>query len=257
MSDATGTPGRGQNEPSTHNTGSAVGTEQLASRLSELARSLQQQNEPDDMLEEIVSAAVALIPGAQEGSVSVVLNRKHVSSHAASGDLPRAVDAIQQEIGQGPCLDAVYEHHTVQVPDMRTDQRWPLFAQRAFEAGAGSMLAFQLFVEDDNLGALNLYAHEANAFDDESEHVGMLFASHASVAYAEVQKVEQLGRAISTRDLIGQAKGIVMERFGIDANQAFNLLTRISKDTNRKLRDIAQELIDTRVLDEIPRHKRD
>lgn len=257
MSDATGTPGSGQNEPSTHNTGSAVGTEQLASRLSELARSLQQQNEPEDMLEEIVSAAVALIPGVQEGSISVVLNRKHVSSHAASGDLPRAVDAIQQEIGQGPCLDAVYEHHTVQVPDMRTEQRWPLFAQRAYEAGAGSLLAFQLFVEGNNLGALNLYSHEVNAFDDDSEHIGMLFASHASVAYAEVQKVEQLDRAVTTRDLIGQAKGIVMERFDINGNQAFNLLTRISRDTNRKLRDIAEELVERRELDEIPRHERD
>lgn len=87
----------------------------------------------------------------QEGSISLVTGRTQVTSQHPSGELPLLVDAIQTETGQGPCLDAVYEQQTVRVPDMAHEQRWPKFAQRAFEAGAGSVLSFQLHVEGDNL----------------------------------------------------------------------------------------------------------
>jgi len=110
------------------------------------------------------------------------------------------------------------------------------------------MLSFQLYVEGDNLGALNLYSREPNAFDDESEHIGLLFASHAAVAFADAQKLDQLNSAVETRDLIGQAKGILMERYQISAEQAFRVLTRVSQQRNRKLRDLAAELADTRHL---------
>jgi hypothetical protein len=126
---------------------------------------------------------------------------------------------------------------------MRTETRWPRFAQRAFHAGAGSMLSFQLYVEGDNLGALNLYARQPGAFDDESEHVGLLFAAHAAGAYAGAQKQDQLIAAMATRDLIGQAKGILMERYKISGDRAFSLLIRVSQNTHRKLRDVADELV--------------
>jgi hypothetical protein len=89
---------------------------------------------------------------------------------------------------------------------MASETRWPEFARRASQAGAASMLSLQLYVEGDNLGALNLYSRTPNAFDDESEQVGLLFASHAAVAYAGVRKEAQLARAVDSRDLIGQAK---------------------------------------------------
>lgn len=241
-------PPRGTAGPSAHASGSAEGDDGLASHLSDLARTLQTYDSPDGMLDEIVSAAVQLIPGVQEGSISAVLGRKQVELHAASGEIPGLVDQAQMRAGEGPCLDAVYEQKTVRVPDMRHEQRWPIFAGEAYAAGAGSMLAFQLFVEGDNLGALNLYSRAPDAFDDESEHVGLLFAAHAAVAYAEVRKVEQLEVAMTTRDLIGQAKGILMERYRISGVQAFNVLTRASQNTNRKLRDVATELVESREL---------
>lgn len=105
------------------------------------------------------------------------------------------------------------------------------------------MLSFQLYVEGDNLGALNLYSHTPNGFDEESERVGLLFASHAAIAFAGVQAQEQLAVSLGTRDLIGQAKGILMERHHLTGLQAFAVLTRISQDTNRKLRDVAAELV--------------
>ncbi len=126
---------------------------------------------------------------------------------------------------------------------MRTETRWPLFAQRAAEAGAGSMLSFQLFVEGDDLGALNLYAGTPGSFGDESEHVGLMFAAHAAVAFAGAHKHDQLTQALATRDLIGQARGILMERYKITGDQVFQLLVRVSQDTNRKLRDVADQLV--------------
>ncbi|MBP2384242.1 ANTAR domain-containing protein [Brachybacterium sacelli] len=109
------------------------------------------------------------------------------------------------------------------------------------------MLAFQLYVENDNLGALNLFSTRASAFTDESEHVGLLFATHAAIAFAATQKHDQMHRALAGRDVIGQAKGILMERYGVTAEQAFLVLARISQENSTKLHDVATGLVSTRV----------
>jgi transcriptional regulator with GAF, ATPase, and Fis domain len=232
-----------QGEPSTHDTGTATGENWLATQLSELARQLEGEDDTDAVLADIVQAAVTMIPGVEEGSISVVIARKQVRSHAASGELPKIVDGLQDETGEGPCLDAVFEQKTVRVPDMAAEKRWPHFAQRAAQAGALAMLSFQLYVDGDNLGALNLYARTPDAFTDESEQIGLLFASHAAIAYSGVHKQENLQQALDTRDLIGQAKGILMERYKLSGSAAFDLLTRVSNHSNTKLRDVADHLI--------------
>lgn len=229
----------------------AVGGE-LASRLSDLARELQQEQDPDAVLVDIVHAAVDLIPHVAEASVSLVMGRRTVQSRAASGELPRQVDALQSSTGQGPCIDAAYEERIVRVPDMSREERWPDFAQAAYSAGARSMLSFQLFVEGDNLGALNLYGDEVNVFDEESEQVGLLVGAHAAVAFSDAQEISQLNQALDTRDLIGQAKGILMERFKISSQQAFQVLTRASSESNIKLREVADHL--TRSGEILTRH---
>ncbi|MDQ3901507.1 MAG: GAF and ANTAR domain-containing protein, partial [Actinomycetota bacterium] len=195
-----------------------------------------------DTLRGIVAAAVDTVPGAQYAGLSEVQARREINTPASTDELVRVVDAVQYETGQGPCLDAIYLQQTVRVSDMGSDDRWPEFAKRAQQSGVGSMLSFQLYVVGDNLGALNLYNREPGAFDDDSEHVGLLFASHAAVAMAGAQRNEQLNQAMGTRDLIGQAKGILMERHKLTAEQAFMLLVRTSQVTNRKLRDIAEQL---------------
>lgn len=217
----------------------------LAVRLSELARELQSEDTGDAVLTDLVRAAVEIIPGTDEASISVVLGRKRIDSHAPTGELPSQVDALQMKVGQGPCLDAAFNEQTVWVPDLRTDSRWPRFSAGAYELGARSMLSFQLYVEGDNLGALNLYGRQAGSFTEESQHVGLLVAAHAAVAFADQQKLEQYRQAMDTRDLIGQAKGILMERFKINDQQAFVILTRASSVTNMKLRDIALHLTHT------------
>jgi len=217
----------------------------LAEQLGELARSLQSYRDTDELLSEVVRAAARLIPGVDEASISVVRDRQAVSSRLPTGDLPVRVDAMQNQTGQGPCLDAMYDQHTVRVSDMAHDQRWPKFAARAAEAGAASMLSIQLWVEGDNLGALNLYSRRVDAFGDESEQVGLLFASHAAVAFAGAQGMNHMVEAVATRDLIGQAKGILMERYKVTPDQAFRMLVKVSNDNNLALRSVAQNLAAT------------
>ena len=133
----------------------------------------------------------------------------------------------------------------MRIDSIPEEHRWPRFRRLAAEKGLGSLLSFQLFVSDDNLGALNLYAGEPHAFDEESEAVGLVFASHAAVALAGARQEERLRTAMVSRDLIGQAKGILVERFRITGDQAFRVLVGVSSRTNRRLVDIAEELCAT------------
>ncbi len=119
------------------------------------------------------------------------------------------------------------------------------FGRRAAELGVGSMLCYQLFIEGDQLGAMNLYARTRRAFDDDSEDVGRMLAAHAAVAVAGAEHEENLRTAVNSRDVIGQAKGILMERHKLTADQAFGVLARVSQEMNRKLVDVARELTDT------------
>lgn len=236
-------------QPSAQDSGGSDGRDALAALFSDFARVVQQQTDPHTTMVEIVRAAVALIPGCDEGSISVVRGRRSVTSEAASGELPQVVDAIQDEVQQGPCLDAVYQQETVRVADMASETRWPRFTARACQAGAAGMLSFQLYVEGDNLGALNLFSRRPWAFNDESEHVGLLFASHAAIAYAAAQQQANMARTVATRQLIGRAEGILMERHKITGDQAFALLVRASQHTHLKLRDVAERLIHSGDLD--------
>nr|WP_274617545.1 GAF and ANTAR domain-containing protein [Nesterenkonia sp. AY15] len=216
----------------------------MASQLGDLVRSLNQES-PEAILELVVAAAIELIPGAEEASLSVVTGREEVETVAPSSELLRRLDDLQVELTEGPCLEAIYSEQTIRVREMATEARWPVFAEKATEAGVGSMLAFQLFVVGDNLGALNLYSSQVDAFDDDSEHVGLIVASHAAVALADAQQVSQLHEAVQSRDVIGQAKGILMERYRITDHQAFLLLAKASQHTNKKLQVLAEDLVNS------------
>ena len=241
--------GRGQ--PSSSDTGTSDGHDDLAEQFSEFARAVQQKRDPHETLVEIVRAAVELVPGCDEGSISVVLGRRRVTSEAASGELPSVVDSLQEGLAEGPCIDSAYKHLTVRVPDMAHETRWPRFSAAAAEAGALGMMAFQLYVEGDDLGALNLFSRRAHAFDDESEHVGLLFAAHAAVAYAAAREQADLTRRVETRQVIGQAQGILMERHRVTSEQAFAMLVRVSQHRNEKLRTVAQRLADSGYIDDV------
>ena len=160
--------------PSSSDTGASAGQDELAGRLSDLARLLERQDDVEDTLDAIVHAAVGTVPGAEHASISVVRRRREVMTRASTSELPRAVDHAQYDSGQGPCLDSLFEQRTVRLSGVPNNRRWSEFTLRAAELGVGSMLSLQLYVDGDDLGALNLISTEPDAFDDESEHVGLL-----------------------------------------------------------------------------------
>jgi transcriptional regulator with GAF, ATPase, and Fis domain len=142
-------------------------------------------------------------------------------------------------------MDAVWEQRVVRVDDLSVEDRWPQFVEQAAALGVGSMMCFQLFVTGDRLGAFNMYSRTAGAFGTDSEEIGEMLAAHAAVALAGAEHEQNLRAGMSSRDVIGQAKGILMERYKLTADQAFGVLTRVSQELNRKLVDIAGELTDT------------
>ncbi len=232
--------------PDEHPDTGGAPTRVLAEVMTRTARRLQvEHGDVESTLQAITAAAVTVVPGAEECGISYVIGRRKIESRAWTGDLPREVDDLQQRLGQGPCMDAVWEQEIVQVEDVRADSRWPDFTTAAADLGVGSMLCFQLFVAGDQMGALNLYARTPLEFDQESQEIGLMLAAHAAVALAGAEHEQHLRTAMTNRDLIGQAKGILMERHKLTADQAFGVLARASQELNRKLVDIAAELSDT------------
>ncbi|MGH3627943.1 MAG: GAF and ANTAR domain-containing protein, partial [Sciscionella sp.] len=197
---------------------SGAQAQRLAETMAKVAVELAGQPEPHDTIQRIVGMAAVTVPGADDAGVSLV-EGSQITSDAPTNEIAAKLDALQVELDQGPCLSALRHEHTVQIDDMKSETRWPRFAARAAELGVHAALSFQLYVRDDALGALNLYAHRPHAFGQESHVIGHLFAQHAAVAYTEAIRHHHLGEALTNRDLIGQAKGILMNRERVDGER--------------------------------------
>lgn len=215
----------------------------LAHRLGALAIEMQHEVDAESTLSSIVAGAVTIVPGARWAGISLI-DGKRVVPRVPSDPIVEKLDTLQSELNEGPCLDALREHRTVHILDMLTERRWPRYSQAALEHGVRSLLSFQLFVVRDNIGALNLYATEPGAFSEESMNVGRIVAQHASVAMAAVASERHFDLALASRDVIGQAKGILMERYNVTGLQAFGLLTRLSQEQNTKLAELARRLVE-------------
>jgi GAF domain-containing protein len=154
---------------------------------------------------------------------------------------------LQIEADEGPLLTAL-SGETVAIADVAADDRWPCWRTVAVGAGIGSVLHVPMTVSDRTTGVLSLYATEPNAFTVDDEAIAHILSRHASVAVATARQEVSLAQAVDARKLVGQAMGILMERFDMNADQAFAVLRRYSQDTNTKLRDVAAHLIETRKL---------
>ncbi len=220
---------------------------ELATRLADMARDLLAQTSVDKTLDRIVAHAVELVDGCQDAGVLVVEGGKRVRTLAANSDLVHTSDALQEEVGEGPCFDAARTAHEVyRIEDVtREEERWARYVPRARELGVGSIMGFCLYTEDDNLGALNMYSPDPGAFTERSEHIGWLLASHAAVAFSSARSHAQLETAMASRHDIGAAMGILMERYSIPAQQAFTVLKESSQTQNVKLREIARTVAET------------
>jgi len=151
--------------------------------FGDLAVELQEQTDTESTLRTIVHSSVDLVPGARWAGISMIEGRQ-VNPRVPTEQLVAELDQLQTNLDEGPCLDALREHHTVQIDDMATERRWPRFAHAAMEREVWSLLSFRLFVHSGTFGALNLYAGETKVFDDDSNSMGIVLAQHASVALA-------------------------------------------------------------------------
>jgi GAF domain-containing protein len=221
----------------------------LAEVFADIARQLQAGSSPDKVLDRVTLAAVDTVEGCGHAAISIVSRRGRIETVAATDDVPPVVDAIQYEVGQGPCLDAIDEHEIFLIDDLAIDERWPAFGSRAAaETGVHSMLSFRLSVRDDTIGALNLYSRQVGAFTEQARAVGAILATHAALAVEaarDKERVEHLDQALVTSRQIGAAIGVLMARNLMTQDEAFELLRRASQHLNRKLRDVAADVLDT------------
>ena len=192
----------------------------------------------------ILSHALDTIDAATGAGVNLVV-KNVFTPQAVIGPAPHELDVLQQRTGAGPCIDASREQRTVDVPDMGAEARWSPFATRAVELGVFSMLCVPLWVDDQRLGSLSLYAPLPHAFGGVTSRIAELYATHAALALADAQRVDQLRRMAANRDLIGQAKGVLMATRKVDADGAFALLVNASQHLNVKLVEVAGEVAAT------------
>lgn len=225
-------------------------TEELVAEIGAVANAVLSGNTMDETLHQVVMTAVSTIDGCDSAGVFVVDGRA-VRTVAHTSDAVVELDRVQEALGEGPCLDAAESAAVVYVTDLSEDDRYPGFASAARTSEIRTVLACPLTAEDMR-GALNLYARLPNAFGATDRAKGTILAALAGAAIAAMaRRVDlqsqnvNLRAALVSRELIGQAQGILMERERVTAEEAFDILRRASQHLNAKLRDVAQNLVET------------
>lgn len=218
----------------------------LGARMGEIARLLREQSsDSESLLTAATQFAVDQVPGADFACVTLVDPKGGITHPVVIGEAAQRVADVQRDLAEGPSVGATFESTTILLlEDTSTDDRWPRFAKAAHTAGVGSILSFCLYVQNEAYGMLDLMAREPHAFDAESISIGSLYAVHAAVAFSAVREKEQIRAALTTRDVIGQAKGMIMERYKLDSDAAFRLLARLSQDSNVRLAEVAEQVIE-------------
>ncbi len=196
----------------------------------------------EDTLRSITESAVELIDGVDFADV-LLLDDGRARSVAPTFPAAVDLDAAQVALQQGPCLEAANSGAIVRSPDMSIESRWPKFAAAAVASGVRGMVSYQLIPRHNATGALNMFSHRPLLLDPPTEAAGALLATLATVALMTAVKKEQFETALESRDVIGQAKGILMNHYQVDATQAFDWLKKLSQNANTPLRMIAQQVI--------------
>ncbi len=217
--------------------------------FAELGRIKMAETDLDGVLHKVATLAKQTIAGVDEASVTLIRG-KNAHTAAFTGDLALDLDERQYEAGGGPCVDAATSAATLSVPDLTTEQRWPGYIPAAIVAGVGSSLSVGLPVHENVAGALNLYSVKPDAFDAESIVVAETFSGFAAIALANAHLydttatlAQHLQAAMEHRAVIEQAKGIILAERHCTPDEAFAILSHLSQNSNRKLRDIATALV--------------
>jgi GAF domain-containing protein len=217
----------------------------LADALTRAASTIHQSSSLEDTLDAIVHSTRSSVPGFDHVGISIVHRDGTIETRSGTGQLVWELDTLQYELREGPCYEAIRAGRNVVAEHVCHDQRWPRYTPRAAELGLRAQLGLHLYDDGRTIGGLNLYSTESGAIDSDAVHAAELFATHASIALGHTQEQQQLNEALATRKVIGQAIGIIMERFRIDEDRALQFLVRASSTSNIKLRDVAQELVTT------------
>jgi len=218
----------------------------IAEALGEVARRLDAEPDVEHTLDAIVAATKTNVPGAEFVGVSLV-DGKGIKTVSPSDEIVTRIDKLQYQLGEGPCVNSIAHHRTYSTGDLTRESRWPRFGPETATMGVLSMLSFRLYTSEDTLGALNLYSSELDAFEAESQHVGELLAVHAAIALGSSQHESHLRAALGSRDMIGMAKGILMERHHIDGDRAFTILVNASQHSQLKLHEVARWMVEEAV----------
>jgi GAF domain-containing protein len=227
-----------------------------AEALERLGRLSLRELSMDSLLQTVADLTKSVMPGNPEASVCMLVI-DHPTTVVSTGALATELDETQYERGHGPCLHAARTGEVIVIADTRAEDRWPDYTPRAAEHGNLSSLSVPLAIDPDEqvTGALNIYARRPDAFDEASGSVATRFAPYAAVAAGNLHAyqsardmAENLQTALESRTVIDQAKGILIERYKLTPDQAFQLLARTSMTTNRKVRDIADDLVRTGVF---------
>ena len=213
--------------------------------IARLARNIHNDVTADELLSEVTEASVRLLPDVDYAGVTLVDGRhRRLRSTAATGAIPNRLDMLQEQHQQGPCLDAIWQHHTVRVDDYTAETRWPDFVAALLEGtDVKSSLSIQLYTNKSELGALNLYSHNRDIFTPHVEELALAMGAHAAIGLSSTRRSDQFRSALASRDIIGQAKGIIMERYNVSAVAAFKLLIKLSQERNTPIHDLATQLV--------------
>jgi len=215
----------------------------LAALMGVAAQALEASSNRRDTYTVATEQATLVVPRVQSASLTIAHLDGAMETVAATADpLAAEADEAQKLRGEGPCLDAARQRKTLLTGDVKVDPRWPAYGPAAAELGVTSQLAVQVFSAGQSRVGLNLYSRHPDAFDA-SVHSAELFASLAAIALGFANSVADLDDALESRSQIGQAIGIVRERYTLDEHEAFTFLVRVSQDSNRKMRVVAQEII--------------
>jgi GAF domain-containing protein len=218
---------------------------ELAAALARVSHAASQAETPQDALEAIVSSASGVVPGFDHLGICAIEKQGQVRIRAWSGAPVRDLDRLEDELGEGPCTSALDTGEDDLVLDLRHERRWPTYVREAFmNHGVKSQIVQRLSgVEDQNIGVLNLCSTTRDEIDSDARAVAQVVAAHVSVAVAHALEVGQLRRALDTARSIGMAIGLLMERHQIDRDRAFTLLTRVSQNSNVRLRELAADVV--------------
>ncbi|MFL6106228.1 MAG: GAF and ANTAR domain-containing protein [Marmoricola sp.] len=222
---------------------------EIAQALTAAVRELDAAQDAETALRAVTSSAVISLPGIDHAGVLLMRVNGSIETKGGTSDLPQKLDALQYEVKEGPCYDAaVPDNPDVLVANqIRHDQRWPQYVPRAVQLGLRAQVGIRLFNRDGILGALNLYATESDEIPDETVDAAQLFAANAAVILARVGLEANLRAAMETRTAIGVATGLVMAKYGVTQEQAFQYLTRLSQTSNTKLRVVADSIVADRL----------